>query len=305
MKEEEIRKKYQREDSSDPRGQNVQAMNSFIKMLNLHRESEDANIRNIAENFEHIDKVAPNFTIFQGKDCFFMHNFKAYQIEENTNMLIASHEFGHAVLSIMNNTKVPDDYAEVINRAKQHAMKPENKENFKAYIEYISGKTDAASDRTDAEKGPLSDMISSIFQQPGLRINSFENLCILPSSHSRDYYYDSEKNEMKIDKIFDEDFANYYALKANNCMREIETLKSLFGNELIEILDTELEKATNKLMQVRDNSNTEKPKDPMEQIKGVISAERESEIGKINSPEKIAEINLKASTKESEGMRNE
>lgn len=129
MKEEEIRKKYQRENESDARGTNVKAMDKFV----------------------------------QFKDCFFMHNFKAYQISEDTDMLVAAHEFGHAILSIMNHTVVPKDYNEIITRAKQHAVSPENREDFREYIQYLSGKTEEKEHRTKAEKGPVSDIISSIF----------------------------------------------------------------------------------------------------------------------------------------------
>lgn len=72
-------------------------MDRFIEMLHQHEKSEDPRIRGIAENFNYIDKLAPNFTIFQVKQCLFMHNFKAYQISEDTNMLVATHEFGQAL----------------------------------------------------------------------------------------------------------------------------------------------------------------------------------------------------------------
>lgn len=127
MKEEEIRKKYQRENESDARGTNVKAMDKFVQLLNQHKQSNAPRINDITENFEGIGKLAPNFTIFEAKDCFFMHNFKAYQISEDTDMLVAAHEFGHAILSIMNHTVVPKDYNEIITRAKQHAVSPENR----------------------------------------------------------------------------------------------------------------------------------------------------------------------------------
>ena len=167
MKEKEIREKYQREDENDSKGTNVGAMDRVIEMLYLHEKNEDPRIRGIAENFEYIDKLKPNFTIFQAKECFFMRNFKAYQISEDTNMLVATHEFGHGILAIMNDTVVPENYEGIIERAKKFATLPENKEYFKSYIQYLSGKTDKKDDRTEAEKGPVSDIISSIFQFQG------------------------------------------------------------------------------------------------------------------------------------------
>lgn len=301
MRDEEIRKRYQREDENDLRGTNVGAMNKFIEMLHLHEECEDSRISSIAENFEHIDKLASNFIIFESDDCFFMHNFKAYQISENTDMLVAAHEFGHGVLSMMNDTKVPENYGDIIANAKQHALSPENKQYFKEYIQYISGKTEQKECRTEAEKGPVSDIISSIFQLQGLRIDTPENVCIFPGSHSREYYYDEEKNQPKLDKIFDEDFANYYSLKVNNCKEEIQTIKNLFGDEFVEALDIELEKVSERLEAVKENEIQKESKDPMEQIKSVVAFSRQGEIQSINSLEKNAEINDKSTEVEENG----
>ncbi len=299
MKEEEIRKRYQREDENDPRGTNIVAMDKFIQMLSLHEESKDFRINSIVENFEVIDKVAPNFIIFQGKDCFFMRNFKAYQISENTNMLVAAHEFGHAVLSIMNDTAVPENYGEIIAKAKQHALSTENKENFKQYVQYLSGKTNESGERTDAEKGPVSDIFSSIFQLQGLRIGTEDNVCIFPSSHSREYYYDEEKSEPNLKNIFDEDFANYYALKVNNCVKEIETIRMIFGDEFLQTLDMELEKASERLIEAKKKEDEKV--NPLEKIKDVVVFSKQSEIENVNSIEKVAEMEKMTEFEESRG----
>lgn len=278
MNEQEIRKKYQRSDDSDPRGCNVGAINKFIEMLKLHEQSTDSRIKNIAQNASSLSDIASNFVIFQGKDCFFMHKFNAYQIASNSDILTASHEFGHAVLSIATKTQVPVNYFDIITRAKNHALSSENKENFKQYIEYLCGKTKDKDSRTNAEKGPLSDIISSIFQRQGLRIGSYENACYFPSSHPRSYYFDEEKGTPNIRNIFDEDFANYYALKANNCTAEIETLKSLFGREFIETLEVQLDLVSQRILPEKNLSQKQTDLDPMEKIKHVISFSRAGEL---------------------------
>lgn len=242
MDENKIRKLYQRNDPNDKRGLNEGGINNFIRMLKLHENCRDKSVRSIAEKFDVVENIAPNFTIFESKDdneCFFMHQFKALQIGKNTDPLVASHEFGHAVLSMTTDVKVPENYGEIISRAKAHALSPENKETFKAYIEFLCkyGKEVI----TDAEKGPVSDIISSVFQEPGLRIGSYENTCIFPSSHSHEYYTEKETGTPNLKVIFDEDFANFYALKATNCKKEIETLKTLFGSEFVETLENQLE----------------------------------------------------------------
>lgn len=242
MDEKKIREQYQRNDPNDLRGLNEGGINNLIHMLALHNSSTDKSVRSIAENFEAIGSLAPNFTVFESSkddECFYMHQFNALQIGKNTDLLVASHEFGHAVLNMTNGVKVPEDYGDVILRAKQHALNPDNKETFKAYIEFLCkyGKEVL----TPGEKGPLSDIISSIFQEPGLRIGSYENTCIFPSSHSHEYYTKKDTGEPNLKAIFDEDFANFYALKATNSRKEIETLKMLFGNEFVEVLENQLE----------------------------------------------------------------
>lgn len=292
MTEQEIRKRFQRDDETDLRGTNIGAIDNLISMLELHKESSDIYVRSIAENFGEFEKLAPNFVIFESQnpdECFYMHNFAAFQIGKETDSLISSHEFGHAVIGITNKTKVPDGYEAIIERAKAYALSPEHKEKFKEYITYLSQKDNQ--DRTDAEKGPVSDIISSIFQQPGFRIGSYENVCMLPSFHNRDYYYDEEKSTMKVDKVYDEDFANFYALKANNCEKELDVLRQLFGDELLQVLDSELLKSAVILERVAAKKYSENAiSSTIDSIKSVITGTTQEEIRLIKDPEKEAEI---------------
>ncbi len=292
MTEQEIRKRFQRDDETDLRGTNSGAIDNLISMLELHKESSDMYIRSIAEHFEEFEKLSPNFVIFESQnpnECFYMHNFAAFQIGKDTDSLISSHEFGHAVIGITNKTKVPDGYEAIIERAKAYALSPEHKEKFKEYITYLSQKDNQ--DRTDAEKGPVSDIISSIFQQPGFRIGSYENVCMLPAFHNRDYYYDEEKSTMRVDKVYDEDFANFYALKANNCEKELEVLRQLFGDELLQVLDSELLKSAVILERVAAKEHNETAiSSTIDSIKSVITGTTQEEIRLIKDPEKEAEI---------------
>lgn len=292
MTEQEIRKHFQRDDETDLRGTNSGAIDNLISMLELHKESSDMYVRSIAEHFGEFEKLAPNFVIFESQnpnECFYMQNFAAFQIGKETDSLISSHEFGHAVIGITNKTKVPDGYEAVIGRAKAYALSPEHKEKFKEYITYLSQKDNQ--DRTDAEKGPVSDIISSIFQQPGFRIGSYENVCMLPSFHNRDYYYDEEQSAMKVDKVYDEDFANFYALKANNCEKELEVLRQLFGDELLQVLDSELLKSAVILERVAAKEHSKNSiSSTIDSIKSVITGTTQEDIRLIKNPEKEAEI---------------
>ena len=103
-------------------------------------------------------------------------------------------------------------------------------------------------ERTKAEKGPLADILSSIFQYPSLTFanpdGTKSRTMIFPSFHNREYYFDVNNGKMKIDKIFDEDFANYYALALNGCTRELGILRNFLGDEWIQTMENELDKAS-------------------------------------------------------------
>lgn len=297
MNEKRIREKYQRDDPEDSRGLNKGGIDNFISMLKMHEESRDPSVRSIAQNFEAVESLAPNFTIFESEDnekCFFMHQFKALQIGKNTDQLVSSHEFGHAILSVTTGVKVPEDYGEIIARAKEHALSPQNKETFKAYIEFLCKYGKEVT--TKGEKGPVSDIISSIFQEQGLRIGSFENECWFPSSHPREYYTIKDTEEPNLKTIFDEDFANFYALKATNCKKEIETLKTLFGKEFVQVLENQLQLSANIMEKALGKEDKKLSAEYiMPTIQGVKAQDiiKEAQNGKkLDEPEQLQDDNI-------------
>ena len=274
MNEQEIRLKYQRDGGSQ--GKNDIAVSRFIDMLHLHEKSDNPYIRRIVENVQNISSLAPNFTIFQSeKSTFFMHQFCALQIKLNSDDLVLCHEFGHAILgiteqrdetknnSLRNSSHVnpPENFEEIVKQANQNAKSTKNIEKFKAYIKYLSDANQ--SERTDAEKGPVSDIISSIFQTPAFSIENKKH--VLPSYHMRDYYFDEEKGQMKVDKIFDEDFANFYTLTVNNCDKELQILREFLGEEWMHVMETRLEEASKQMAKSIDRKE-----DVMGNIKSVI-----------------------------------
>lgn len=273
MDEKKIRKIYQRDDPEDKRGLNKGAIDNMIKMLEVHENSTDFNVKKIAQNFEVFETLAPNFTIFESKDeknCFLMPKFNALQIGKDSDTLISSHEFGHFILNSTTGVNPPENFGEIISKAKEHALDSKNKETFKAYIEFLCkyGKEEA----TAAEKGPVSDIISSIFQRQAFRIGTAENICVLPGSHKREYYTKDGTNNPNLKTIYDEDFANFYALKANNCKKEIGLLKSLFGEELIQTLENQLELSSGIIMQEVEKN---KAKGPNLRVEEIITSDKE------------------------------
>ena len=122
---------------------------------------------------------------------------------------------------------------------------------------------------------------------------------MLPSFHNRDYYFNEEENAVKIDKIYDEDFANYYALKANNCDRELDIIKELFGEEILQVLDSELLKSAVILERVAAKEHSEPTlSSTIESIKSVITGTTQEDIRLIKDPEREAEIQKDEGEKE-------
>lgn len=256
MTDEEIRKRYERtKETAGELGENTIAISRIINMLHTHGRSDNINVRRIIENLEHIEDIAPNFKIFQSeKETFFMNNFNALQIldkEENSSLSLP-HEFGHAIIGITTNTEVPKNFEIIVKNARANCIKPENKQKFIEFIEYISDTENE--NRTEGEKGPVSDIISSIFQYPQLTFVQTGKTHTLPNFHNRDYYFDEEKGKMKENKIYNEDFANFYALTANNCHKELETLRELLGDEWMKVMEGELQRASEIFEKTKENT---------------------------------------------------
>ena len=54
-------------------------------------------------------------------------------------------------------------------------------------------------------------------------------------------------NTIKYDKVFDEQFANFFALKSTNSIEALNVLKVLFGNEWYNAMEETIEKIYNSL----------------------------------------------------------
>lgn len=298
MGKEEIRKKYVRHGGIQ--GKNEMAVERLINMVEEQKSCSNTYIRNIAENFDALEKRMPNFIIFESEkenNTFFMPTFNALQIDTSNNDIVLAHEYGHAVLKAFNETALPDDFNNILARAKQHALLPENKEKFMKYIEYLTD--DTKQERTEEEKGPVSDIISSVFQFPALTFAKDGIKHVLPSFHDRSYYYDEENKEPKYNKIFDEQFANFYSLTAHERENELNTLRQLFGNEFMQTMEKQLELASNRA----DLSKETEEKDiiPKEKIASVIMNVTKSQIDSVRN----IENELENKTKENDELTKE
>ena len=243
--DEYIKNKYERTDENDLRGTNHTAIEKFINLIHTHENCEVPEMKKIARNIQNLEDLVPNFTIFEteGKSAYYI-AFSAYSLGKDSDKLVDAHEFGHLVIHRINEFDFDEEkFSNIVKRSRANCISSENKKEFRQYIERLQDKDNK--EITDAEKGPVSDILSSIFQYPSLSFKNDDGTIskkmVLPSFHRREYYFDEEKGKMKTDKIFDEDFANYYSLVLNGCTKELEILRKFLGDEWMQVMEQELE----------------------------------------------------------------
>ena len=259
--DEYIKNKYERTNESDTRGTNHIAIGKFIDLIHLHENCENTNIRNIAKNIKNLEELVPNFTIFETKErSAYYITFAAYSLDHDSDKLVDAHEFGHLVIHGINKFELDEEkFSNIVKNARANCISSENKQDFRKYVERLQDRNNK--DITDAEKGPVSDILSSVFQYPSLSFKNEDGTIsekmVFPSFHDREYYFDEEKGKMRTDRIFDEDFANYYSLVLNGCTKELGILRKFLGEEWMQSMEQELEKAGKNIQMPDIDKNTD------------------------------------------------
>lgn len=245
MDELKFRKKFERTENSKFLSENKNAISKVITTCKKMENSKDSSIRYMADNFSEIDVVYPYLKIFNDKNSGFRLIFSSLEISDSADDLTIAHEIGHMINGIKNTQydelthspkiSVPEKFEEIVKKAKHNCLGEENKEEFKSYIQHLCKDKEIS----DAEKGPLSDIMSAVFKTAGLRIGNKDNICMFPSHHS--VFYDNNIDEQtRNEKIYDEIYANMYALKANNCEKELGLLEKFLGEDFINFYDNEI-----------------------------------------------------------------
>ncbi len=290
--DEYIKRKYERTDEKDPLEVNQGAIAKLIDLLHLHENCSDVRFQNIAKNIQNLEKLVPNFAIFETQkyDSSYLINFGAYTLSQKSNSLVDAHEFGHMVVHGINGFELrEEEYTGVIQRAKAHCISDEKKAEFREYMDYLTNRENG--ERTEAEKGPLADILSSVFQYPSLAFvnpdGTNSRVMVFPSSHSREYYFDVNNGKMKANIIFDEDFANYYALALNGCTRELGILRNFLGDEWMQTMENELDKAS----RIIQEPNIDKASTIDAKLSSALLTAREGELPKeLPSIERVGQI---------------
>lgn len=259
MDENLFRKKFVRLEKKTL-GVNTNVVNRIIYFINSTKNKcKNETVKLFLDNLDKIDATYKLFNIedlngTNGIKVGFSYLWQKLLLKEDLSDIAMGHELGHVLNGVKNitfadpikhpleslktNIIIPEGFDKVIENAKENCISSENKEEFKKYIEHIcKGDT-----RTEAERVLVSDILSAVFGVQGLRIGTYENLCMFPGIHRE--FFDknlsiSKRNEVK----FDECFADIFSLIANNCEKELNDLNRFLGKDFIQWFVSEIEKA--------------------------------------------------------------
>ena len=239
----------------DEKFENKADVDYLLLLINEGTKSEDLKVREIYQNIINIKKIEPRFQLFLSvkTGSSYMHQFKALNINKNdlNNYLTVTHEYGHAMFDIVIKQEMPENYPKILENAKKSALNNIDMNydygtfsvrngKFRNLLEFIC-------DKNNIDKlqglGPLSDIISAMWQATGFN-NSQGDPFFLPFSHTKNTYV-TDDNTIKYDKVFDEQFANFFALKSTNSVEALNVIKVLFGNEWYNAMEETIEKIYN------------------------------------------------------------
>lgn len=232
------------------------------RLWNIYLNYRDGNeiSRNILDSL--LD-VKENIQIFSSERTNYLKMFGALELNISLPDSDIIHELGHLYYNLVLFNKIPDDFDEINQRAKEHSRMVSNvnfslngKEvtgaNFRVLLEELCQKDNLNSEKRD-EIAPFSDIISAI----NLGVNRFEtkdgSAYILPYSHSFEYYEQDDVTNYPL--VFDEQFANFFALTIMNQTEKLDILRKFFGEEWFLLMTNTLLEIEAILLEERENKN--------------------------------------------------
>lgn len=219
--------------------------------------------KKLIDNFDKLLDYNENLKIFKSEKIGsnYMANFKALTVNRKDDNYVISHELGHAILNLVDNTTLPPNFQDILIGAKDRALKIDNLSvkindeqlnncRFRTILEYICNK-----DNVMEDVGPFSDIISSMWQTPGFPTADGKKL-ILPYFHTQKYYTDELSdgtNVINYQRVYDEQFANFFTLYTNNRKETLFVLKELFDNDWYSLMEDKLIELENNIALQKDN----------------------------------------------------
>lgn len=229
-------------------GENKEEVELLEVIISKGLNTEDENVKKIFSQVCKAKDMDPRFNIFISEEMgsAYMANFKALNINKKDiqDFNTIFHEYGHAMFNIALNTTIPDDYDKIVENAKKAAL---SNANFRPFLESMCKKKEKT-------KGTelVSDIVGAMWQTAGFPDGrDKDSPFMLPYIHPRSEYV--KDDVINYNKVYDEQFANFFSLKANNCHEELDTLRDLFGDEWFNSMEETIQKINEV---IKTNNNT-------------------------------------------------
>ncbi len=232
---------------NSPLGNNEHSINHLWKVLNSLLENGNSITQNIIANFLEVKDTIQIFDSKSGSN--YLYFFKALEIDRNSGDTELIHELGHFYYNnLLNNDELLKIFPDINERAKTRCYQIKNANFTFDNIKFENAKFSNLLEqmnkeiyRTKEKKeqiGPFSDILSAIC----LGVNRFatpdKRYFTLPYSHSYEYY--RKEDIVDYARVFDEQFANFFALFVTNKTDLLETLRVLLGDEWYRIMQNTL-----------------------------------------------------------------
>ena len=204
-------------------------------LIRTAEKSDDESVRYISQNFDKITFVSPFLKITDGPNDYkpaINRLSIGPKADNSTVMHLLGDVFQRATVR-----EVPEEAEGFTRDAISHAKDPNNIGFFKKYVEFLS--KDDSGRVTEAERGPVSNIIAQVLGQSAFKINTEDNICKLPRMNL------AEKSQGVVSQedVFRSVLASFFSLKALNNTEEINKLSKLFGSRFIDLFERQIESA--------------------------------------------------------------
>ncbi len=249
-------------DKNSELGDNSAVVNKLYNTFCEVYESGDKISKNIISAFL---KTKETIQIFPSDtQSAYLEAFGALQLEPGIDNNALLHEIGHYYYHQLLGEQIPEHFDSVIANAKKHALGQKNidfvfngKEFENARYLNLLEEICSSENKSNADLGVMSDILSGIHL--GAPLTGPNGPLVLPYGHSSQYY--TKRNmEVKLEninynKVFDEQFANFFSLYMNNKTEQIEVLRKFLGDDWYNSMMDTLMKINDISTNINTNTN--------------------------------------------------
>lgn len=229
---------FSRNEQFSQLGDNTQAVETLFNSFNEVYKNGDEMSKNIVSAFLDTKNI---IQIFPSENTTaYMNAFGALSLQPTIDNNVLLHEVGHYYFHQLLDGQMPEHFDQLVNNAKKHALEQSNidfifeGEKFEnaRYLNLLE-KMCSLENKNNKDIAVMSDILSGIHF--GAPLTGPNGPLVLPFCHNSQYYMkrDMEVKLENIDynKVFDEQFANFFSLYLNNKTEQIDVLRKFLGED--------------------------------------------------------------------------